>query len=306
MFLADFLLLYLRLIFSVAFITLFERKFLGYVQQRKGPNKPSLKGLATPAADAFKLIFKERYHPFSSSWGLYFLSPLVSMFLFLLVLRVLPFKEIGGWGKMSLVFLVAVLRWNVYPLFFRGWGSNRIYRFLGGIRGIAQSISYEISLAFLAISLVCPLARLNLRRLRGEEYLFAMCIALVPVIVLFLYSAVAETNRAPFDFSERESELVSGFNIEYGGIKFALIFLAEYGIILFLSILISSFLGTLNSLRLTGFITVLVPIILWVWIRGTFPRYRYDFLIQVSWKCVLPMSLGFCYYILATYFRWAF
>lgn len=306
MFIFDFVLLYLRLIFSVAFITLFERKLLGYIQQRKGPNKPSLKGLATPAADAFKLIFKGRFHPSSSRWGLYSFSPIISIFLFLLIIRVLPFKEIRGWGNYRLVLLVVILRWNVYPLFFRGWGSNRVYRFLGGVRGIAQSISYEISLAFLAIRLICPLSSLNLRILAEVDYIFIICLALVPVIRLFLYSGVAETNRAPFDFAERESELVSGFNIEYGGIKFALIFLAEYGIILFLSILTSSFLSTITSTRLVGYLAVLLPITLWVWIRGTFPRYRYDFLISISWKCVLPLSLGFCFYIIGVYNRWTF
>lgn len=277
---------------NVAFITLLERKILSYRQYRVGPNKVRLIGLLQPIADAVKLFSNQLESPFSRNYIVFFLSPVVRVFLVLVLWRIIPLITGHHSFTYSIVIIIIVIRFGVYPLLLAGWSSNRKYAILGGLRGVSQTISYEIRLALIILTFLVYLNGYSLEIMLLNSSYISLLILRPMIILLWVVSCLAETNRTPFDFSEGESELVSGFNVEYGSGGFALIFIAEYAIIFYLSML-RAFLGAgwLPSNLIRYIITVLL-VFFWIWARSTLPRFRYDLLINLAWKRILPITLG--------------
>ena len=221
---------------------------------------------------------------------LYLLRPAISLFIALIFLLVIPIKAGHSSWEFRFLFTLIILSLNVYPLLLRGWSSNRTYAFLGSIRGVAQTISYEIRIAFIILRIFSIIRFLSLRKIRREKSLEGLFF--LPILFTWLVRIVAELNRTPFDFSEGESELVSGFNIEYGAVKFAIFFIAEYSIIIGLRIFSSVIF--LQQFYCTTMVLMfsIIMIFFIIWIRTTFPRYQYDKLINLAWKSILPWSLG--------------
>ena len=272
-------------------MVLLERKILGYIQIRKGPNKVGYIGILQSFGDAIKLFIKEQTIPLYSNIIPYYFAPVASLTLIILLWSVLPvnYKFIdyifGG------LFFFCCTRFGVYTLLARGWSSNRNYALLGAIRGIAQTISYEVSIALIFISFIFMTFDLKLLSFRLLQKNIWFVVIFMPLFLMWVASILAETNRTPFDFAEGESELVSGFNIEYGSGGFAFLFLAEYGRILFMRYLTSLvfFGGSVNLFILNS---IGVFFCFWfIWVRGTLPRYRYDKLMYLAWKSFLPISL---------------
>jgi NADH-ubiquinone oxidoreductase chain 1 len=237
---------------NVAFFTLLERKILGLRQARKGPNKVAFGGLLQPFADAIKLFLKERAGLYFSNYFLFLFSPVLAIFLILWLWAVIPLSR-GALPVLysALIFLV-ILSLNLYPLLIAGWASNSKYALVGAIRGVAQTISYEIRLALLLLRFLSAAGSARIGRWLWEARRSSLLLLALPLLVLWVISCVAETNRTPFDFAEGESELVSGFNIEYGAVGFALIFIAEYARILFLRLLRAALALGMSSLRRGG------------------------------------------------------
>ena len=274
----------------MAFITLFERKILGLRQLRRGPNKVGGGGVLQPFADAVKLFVKAPIRLRINNAGIFYIAPLGGLSVAICLWVVRPVMTSSGIPLRGLTIL-AVLGLGVYPLFLAGWASNRKYAQLGAMRGVAQTVSYEIRLGLILFRLY----RLKRNKLNLSGKFLATAddiVFLMPLMFLWLITCVAETNRTPFDFAEGESELVSGFNVEYGRGGFAIIFMAEYAIILFFSMLtrvmfLRVYFGgsaEIYSVGLRGW---------WIWLRATLPRYRYDKLLSLAWKRLLPLSLGF-------------
>nr|YP_010283894.1 NADH dehydrogenase subunit 1 [Chlorophorus annularis]ULA45462.1 NADH dehydrogenase subunit 1 [Chlorophorus annularis] len=278
---------------GVAFLTLLERKVLGYIQIRKGPNKVGFIGLLQPFSDAIKLFTKEQTYPFMSNFNLYYFSPVVNLFLSLFLWMSIPFMTVNFSFSLSFLFFLSVSSLSVYTVMLAGWSSNSSYSLLGSLRSVAQTISYEVSLALILMSFLFLILSVNILELgKFQEYVWFLFF-LFPLCLMWLVSSLAETNRTPFDFAEGESELVSGFNVEYSSGGFAMIFLAEYSSILFMSIL-SCFLflgGDLISWLF--FLKASFLSFFWLWVRGTLPRFRYDKLMYLAWKSYLPISLNF-------------
>nr|YP_010852547.1 NADH dehydrogenase subunit 1 [Nycteribia formosana]WGL38776.1 NADH dehydrogenase subunit 1 [Nycteribia formosana] len=286
------LLLILFVLVGVGYLTLMERKVLGYIQIRKGPNKVSFSGLLQPISDAIKLFSKEQVFILMSNYYCYLLSPVFSLFFSMLLWLSFPYYMNIISFDLSIIFFFCCISMNVYPLMVAGWSSNSKYALLGGLRGIAQTISYEISLVLIMMSLIFLINSYNFMMFMKYQEMMSMMVYLFPISLVWFLISLAEVNRAPFDFAEGESELVSGFNIEYGGGSFALIFLAEYMMIMFMSILFSlMFLGS-NLFSMLFYVKFMVILFLFIWVRGTFPRFRYDKLMYLAWKSFLPFSLN--------------
>nr|AVC55967.1 NADH dehydrogenase subunit 1 [Ips typographus] len=276
---------------GVAFLTLLERKVLGYIHIRKGPNKLGIIGLLQPFSDAIKLFSKEQTFPILSNLVVYYLSPIMNLFFSLLLWLSFPFYSLNFSFSNSLLFVLSISSLGVYTVMLAGWSSNSNYAMLGSIRSIAQMISYEVSLILILLSFLFMIFSFNLSDYSNFQENVWFIFLLLPLSVMFLISLLAETNRSPFDFAEGESELVSGFNVEYSSGGFAMIFLAEYASVLFMSMIsVLVFLGAdvfnywfFLKLGLIGFF--------WIWARGTLPRYRYDKLMYLAWKSFLPVSL---------------
>nr|YP_001491570.1 NADH dehydrogenase subunit 1 [Ruspolia dubia]ABQ12060.1 NADH dehydrogenase subunit 1 [Ruspolia dubia] len=283
---------------GVAFLTLLERKVLGYIQIRKGPNKVGFVGLPQPFADAIKLFTKESTTPIMSNFFLYYFSPVISLFLALLGWMVFPFVTMLISFNLGLLFFLACTSMGVYTVMIAGWSSNSNYALLGGLRAVAQTISYEVSLALILLSFVFLFDSYCLMSFMSyQNYIWFMFISF-PLMLAWFSSCLGETNRTPFDFAEGESELVSGFNVEYSGGGFALIFLAEYASILFMSMLFSvMFLGG-DVMSLKFFFLLVILSFFFIWVRGTLPRFRYDKLMYLAWKSYLPLSLNFLLFYL--------
>nr|ALO76744.1 NADH deshydrogenase subunit 1 [Strongylium suspicax] len=278
---------------GVAFLTLLERKVLGYIQIRKGPNKVGFSGILQPFADAVKLFTKEQTFPFMSNFAIYYFSPVMNLFISLFLWMMMPFLSVFFNFDFSLLFFLCVASLGVYTIMMAGWSSNSSYALLGGLRSVAQTISYEVSLALILMSFVFLALSLNLSDfIFFQEYVWFIFLCF-PLGLMWIISGLAETNRTPFDFAEGESELVSGFNVEYSSGGFAMIFLAEYASILFMSMLcVMLFMG--GDLYSFFFFLKLVFIsFLWLWVRGTLPRFRYDKLMYLAWKSFLPCSLNY-------------
>merc|ERR1712227_1103707 len=235
------------ILINVAFITLLERKILGYRQIRKGPNKVSVVGLIQPFNDAIKLFTKELVIPNQANKFQFFISPILGLILVLIIFFSFPFFEINFSIRMSIIFIYMIIRINIYPLLFSGWSSNRKYALLGSLRAVAQTVSYEVRLALILIFYLSLCYSIRMFFIIKINIYFFKFLIFIPIIGVWLISCVAETNRTPFDFAEGESELVSGFNIGYGSVIFALIFIAEYARIIFIRILFSIFFLQENS-----------------------------------------------------------
>nr|YP_009379242.1 NADH dehydrogenase subunit 1 [Embiratermes neotenicus]ARQ29942.1 NADH dehydrogenase subunit 1 [Embiratermes neotenicus] len=288
-----FLLLMIFVMVGVAFLTLLERKVLGYIHIRKGPNSVGFVGIFQPFSDAIKLFISEQYFPLVSNYLIYYFSPIFGFFLSLLVWLLIPYLSGFVSFELGLLFFLACTSLGVYTVMIAGWSSNSSYSLLGGLRALAQTISYEVSLAFILLSFVVLVSSYDLSYFYSfQVYLWLIFLSL-PLSFVWFISCLAETNRTPFDFAEGESELVSGFNVEYGGGGFALIFLAEYASILFMSLFFCIiFLGSDLYSFLFYFSLSLVSF-LFVWVRGTLPRFRYDKLMYLAWKSFLPLSLNY-------------
>nr|ANC65477.1 NADH dehydrogenase subunit 1 [Hirudo medicinalis] len=278
---------------AMAFYTLLERKYLGYMQLRKGPNKVMLMGLPQPMADAMKLFLKNNSSPVLAN-KLYFLcGPLLSLILALILWSIFPFNNPGWWYKFSILFFLCVSSMNVYSILLSGWSSNSKYALLGSLRGVAQTISYEISMSLILLSSLIMKISMDMSKISVYSYSMVMFL-LFPVMMMWFITNLAETNRSPFDFAEGESELVSGFNIEYGSSLFAIIFMAEYCNILFMSLVTSlvfmTFMLKFMSVGLI-FFTMLISSV-FIWVRASYPRMRYDLLMNLTWKSFLPMVIS--------------
>lgn len=292
------LILIICVLVGVAFLTLLERKVLGYIQIRKGPNKVGFVGIFQPFNDAIKLFTKEQTYPFLSNYIVYYFSPIFSLFLILLCWICFPLIVKLYRFNLGVLFFLCCLRIGVYTVIIAGWSSNSRYALLGGLRAVAQTISYEVRLALTLLSLIFLIRRYNFIEFlnyQNNQWFIFICF---PLIVVWFCSSLAETNRTPFDFAEGESELVSGFNVEYRRGGFALIFLAEYARILFIRILfVLIFLGA-NVYLFTFFLKLTLISLLFIWVRGTVPRFRYDKLIYLAWKIFLPFSLNYLFLII--------
>jgi len=288
----SFLLIVVGVLIRVAFIVLVERKVLGYIQIRKGPNKVGFTGILQSFGDAIKLFVKEQIIPSISNIIPYYFSP-VSSFVVVLILWVL-IPTGGGYLNIALgiVFFLCCTSFGVYNLLGRGWRSNSNYALLGAIRGVAQTVSYEVSIALLLLVRIFIIKGYNLNFYFFSQEFCWIGVFIFPIILCWLSSRLAETNRTPFDFAEGESELVSGFNVEYGRGGFALLFLAEYARIIFISYLLRIiFIGGVSIIFYN--LISLFFCYLFIWVRGTLPRFRYDKLMGLAWKSYLPLSLFF-------------
>nr|QXJ79800.1 NADH dehydrogenase subunit 1 [Suinzona borowieci] len=287
------LLLLISVLVGVAFLTLLERKVLGYIQIRKGPNKLAFLGLLQPFSDAIKLLTKEQTYPLMSNFNLYYLCPIMNLFLSLFLWICMPFLTVNLSFNLSLLYFLCISSLSVYTIMLAGWSSNSNYSLLGSLRSVAQTISYEVSLAMILLSFLFMILSLSILELmKFQEYIWFIFL-MFPLCLMWLVSSLAETNRTPFDFAEGESELVSGFNVEYSSGGFTMIFLAEYSNILFMSMLCCFlFLGG-NLVSYLFFLKVGIMAFIWIWIRGTLPRFRYDKLMYLAWKSYLPVSMNY-------------
>lgn len=289
----SFFLVNIPVLLNVAFLTLLERKILRLIQIRKGPNKVGFIGLLQPFADAIKLFTKAFIIPKNRNKVLFVFSPVIDLSMALAIWVIIPFFRNNFYSMVSVFYFLIVLRLRIYPILLSGWSSNRKYAIKGAIRRISQTISYEISLAIVLITFLLATYRYNLRNILLNISYFSF-FYFFPLFTLWFLICLIERNRTPFDFSEGESELVSGFNVEYSSYIFALIFIAEYAKILFFSAFSGLlFFGMINIGYFLSSLRILLLAILWIWLRGTFPRYRYDKLISFSWKTVLPITLSY-------------
>nr|YP_007026263.1 NADH dehydrogenase subunit 1 [Chrysomya megacephala]AMH85473.1 NADH dehydrogenase subunit 1 [Chrysomya putoria]AFV08323.1 NADH dehydrogenase subunit 1 [Chrysomya megacephala]AMH84576.1 NADH dehydrogenase subunit 1 [Chrysomya megacephala]AMH84589.1 NADH dehydrogenase subunit 1 [Chrysomya megacephala]AMH84615.1 NADH dehydrogenase subunit 1 [Chrysomya megacephala] len=287
------LLLIIFVLVSVAFLTLLERKVLGYIQIRKGPNKVGIAGIPQPFCDAIKLFTKEQTYPLLSNYISYYFSPIFSLFLSLLVWMCMPmFVKLFSFN-LGLLFFLCCTSLGVYTVMIAGWSSNSNYALLGGLRAVAQTISYEVSLALVLLSFIFLIGGYNMLMFYKYQMFIWFLFIMFPMSLVWFSISLAETNRTPFDFAEGESELVSGFNVEYSSGGFALIFLAEYASILFMSMLFCvMFLGS-DVFSFFFYIKLTFVSFMFIWVRGTLPRFRYDKLMYLAWKSFLPFSLNF-------------
>nr|YP_010419982.1 NADH dehydrogenase subunit 1 [Anopheles coustani] len=290
------LLLVICVMVGVAFLTLLERKVLGYIQIRKGPNKVGFNGLLQPFSDAVKLFTKEQTYPLLSNYISYYFSPIFSLFLSLLIWMCIPYLIKLYSFNLGILFFLCCTSLGVYTVMIAGWSSNSNYALLGGLRAVAQTISYEVSLALILLSFIFLIGNYNFLNFYNYQSYIWFIFFCFPLGLVWLASCLAETNRTPFDFAEGESELVSGFNVEYSSGGFALIFLAEYSSILFMSMLfVVIFLGS-DIYSLTFFFKLTFISFIFIWVRGTLPRFRYDKLMYLAWKSFLPLSLNYLFF----------
>nr|WGL40226.1 NADH dehydrogenase subunit 1 [Cyrestis thyodamas]WHN78792.1 NADH dehydrogenase subunit 1 [Cyrestis thyodamas] len=287
------LILVIGVLIGVAFLTLMERKVLGYIQIRKGPNKMGYMGMLQPFCDAIKLFSKEQVYLNYSNYIVYYISPIFSFLLSLMIWMLIPYMFNMIMFNLGILFFLCCTSVGVYTIMVAGWSSNSNYSLLGGLRSVAQTISYEVSLSLLLLSSIVLIMDFNFMKFYEYQMLIWLLLLMLPLSLCFLSSLMAETNRTPFDFAEGESELVSGFNVEYSSGGFALIFLAEYSSILFMSMLfIIIYMGGYN-LNLMFYLKMIFLSFFFIWVRGTMPRYRYDKLMYLCWKSYLPISLNY-------------
>jgi len=295
------------LLISVAYFTLAERKIMGSIQRRKGPNVIGYLGLLQPLADGLKLFVKETILPSNSNVFVFILAPLITFVLSLIGWAVIPFSDQAILANINLgiLYLFAVSGLSVYGIIIAGWSSNSKYPFLGALRSAAQMISYEVSIGFIIVTVSICAGSLNLSQIVYMQTYTWYIIPLFPIFILFIVSALAETNRHPFDLPEAEAELVSGYNVEYSAMTFALFFLGEYANMLLMSAFTAVlFLGgwlpifdliIFNNLPGSFWFSckIILGVIFFIWARAGLPRYRYDQLMFLGWKCFLPLSLGY-------------
>nr|YP_009114122.1 NADH dehydrogenase subunit 1 [Euphaea yayeyamana]AHC02120.1 NADH dehydrogenase subunit 1 [Euphaea yayeyamana] len=287
------LILVIGVLVGVAFLTLLERKVLGYMQIRKGPNKVGYCGVVQPFSDAIKLFNKEQTFPMSSNYLPYYFSPIFSLFISLFCWLVAPFYSGLFVFNFGLLFFLCCTSLGVYTVMIAGWSSNSVYALLGGLRAVAQTISYEVSLALILMSFIFLSEGYSLIDFSFFQGYLWFSFLSFPLMIIWFASCLAETNRTPFDFAEGESELVSGFNVEYSSGGFALIFMSEYASILFMSMLFVIIFMGCNIYSFVFFLNLVLISFAFIWVRGTLPRYRYDKLMYLAWKSFLPVSLNY-------------
>nr|YP_009000463.1 NADH dehydrogenase subunit 1 [Ornithodoros rostratus]AHF21677.1 NADH dehydrogenase subunit 1 [Ornithodoros rostratus] len=284
----SYVLLLIMVLVSVAFFTLMERKVLGYIHFRKGPNKVGYIGIFQPFADAIKLFSKEVNSMKFVNFWLYMMVPIFSLFLMLMFWVLFFWFNCQIEMEYGLVYFLCISSLGVYVILWGGWGSNSKYGLLGSFRGLAQVISYEVSMAMLLMAIVFFSGSYNLVSISDYQGGYWLVWGMFGLFMTWVVTCLAETNRAPFDLAEGESELVSGFNIEYGSYGFAMLFMSEYGNIIFMS-LVSSILFFSSIGFFFSFALLLMY--LFLVIRGTLVRYRYDLLMMMAWKFILPVSI---------------
>ena len=295
------------LLISVAYFTLAERKIMGSIQRRRGPNVIGYLGLLQPLADGLKLFVKETILPSNSNLFLFILAPLLTFILSLIGWAVIPLSEtiVISDLNVGILYLFAISALSVYGIIIAGWSSNSKYPFLGALRSAAQMISYEVSIGFIVVTVALCAGSFNLSKIVLAQQKIWFLIPLFPMFVLFYISMLAETNRHPFDLPEAEAELVSGYNVEYSSMTFALFFLGEYANMLLMSTFSSLlFLGgwlplinifPFNSLPGSFWLSIkiILGVVFFILTRAALPRYRYDQLMHIGWKSFLPISLGY-------------
>jgi NADH-quinone oxidoreductase subunit H len=301
------LIIIIPLLISVAYFTIAERKLMGIIQRRKGPNVIGFVGLLQPLADGLKLFTKETVFPGTSNIIIFISAPILTFFLSLISWAVIPFSEkiVLSDINLGVLYLLSISALGVYGLLLAGWSSNSKYPFLGALRSASQMISYEVSLGFIIINVCMCAGSFNLTEIVLAQENGWFILPLFPMFILFCVSMLAETNRHPFDLPEAEAELVSGYNVEYSSMSFALFFLGEYANMLLMSSFVTTlFLGgwlpPANTIPFTLFpesfwfsFKIIVCVIFFIFARAGLPRYRYDQLMFIGWKCFLPLSLGF-------------
>lgn len=305
------LIIILPLLIAVAYLTLAERKVMASIQRRKGPNIVGFFGLLQPLADGLKLFVKETVLPSSSNVKIFIISPILTFLLALISWCVIPLGEGLVYSDLNIgiLYILAISSLGVYGIIMSGWSSNSKYAFLGSLRSAAQMVSYEVSIGLILINVLICTGTLNLTGITLAQQFIWYIIPLWPIALMFYISILAETNRAPFDLPEAEAELVAGYNVEYSAMGFALFFLGEYAnMILMCSLVTILFLGGwLPILNLNFFYWI--PPTIWfglkttlslfgfIWVRSSFPRYRYDQLMRLGWKVLLPLSLAWVFFI---------
>ena len=291
---------------SVAYLTLAERKVMAAMQMRKGPNVVGPFGLMQPFADALKMLMKETIIPTGANRVLFIVAPLLTMTLAMIAWAVIPVND--GWAiadiNVGILYLFAVSSLGVYGIVIAGWASNSKYAFLGALRSAAQMVSYEVSMGLVIVTVLLCAGSLNLTAIVHAQERIWFFIPLFPMFVVFFISILAETNRAPFDLPEGESEIVGGFHVEYGAMTFGLFFLGEYANMILMSGMTAILFlgGWLSPIPFAPFtwvpgpiwfiLKICVVLFMFVWVRATFPRFRYDQLMRLGWKVFLPLSLG--------------
>jgi len=295
------------LLISVAYFTIAERKFMGSIQRRKGPNVIGFLGLLQPLADGLKLFVKETILPSNSNLYVFLLAPILTFILSLIGWAVIPLSETLVISDLNLgvLYLFAISSLSVYGIILAGWASNSKYPFLGALRSAAQMISYEVSIGFIIVNICVCAGSFNLSTIVLAQKNVWFIIPLFPMFVLFYISMLAETNRHPFDLPEAEAELVSGYNVDYSAMTFALFFLGEYANMLLMSAFSSIlfFGGWLPLFNFLPFnilpgsfwlsIKIILGVLFFILTRAALPRYRYDQLMHIGWKSFLPLSLGY-------------
>nr|AGM52164.1 NADH dehydrogenase subunit 1 [Balaenoptera physalus]AGM52671.1 NADH dehydrogenase subunit 1 [Balaenoptera physalus]AGM52749.1 NADH dehydrogenase subunit 1 [Balaenoptera physalus] len=301
MFMINILMLILPILLAVAFLTLVERKILGYMQFRKGPNIVGPHGLLQPFADAIKLFTKEPLRPATSSTTMFIIAPVLALTLALTMWSPLPMPYPLINMNLGVLFMLAMSSLAVYSILWSGWASNSKYALIGALRAVAQTISYEVTLAIILLSVLLMNGSYTLSTLATTQEQLWLLFPSWPLAMMWFISTLAETNRAPFDLTEGESELVSGFNVEYAAGPFALFFLAEYANIIMMNMLTAIlFLGTFHNphnpelYTANLIIKTLLLTMSFLWIRASYPRFRYDQLMHLLWKNFLPLTLAFC------------
>ncbi len=302
---AQILAILVPLLVAVAYLTLAERKVIAAMQLRKGPNVVGPFGLLQPLADGLKLLLKETVIPAGANKVVFLLAPMVTFVLAIVAWAVIPFDAgmVLADINVGILYLFAISSLGVYGIIMAGWASNSKYAFLGALRSAAQMVSYEISIGFVIITVLLCAGSLNLSRIVEAQEGLWFAIPLLPMFVVFFVSALAETNRAPFDLPEAEAELVAGYNVEYSSMTFALFFLGEYANMILMSAMTTILFlgGWLPPFNVAPFTWIPGPVwfalkiafclFVFLWVRATFPRYRYDQLMRLGWKVFLPLSL---------------
>nr|DAD54498.1 TPA_asm: NADH dehydrogenase subunit 1 [Astyanax aeneus] len=284
---------------AVAFLTLIERKVLGYMQLRKGPNVVGPYGLLQPIADGIKLFIKEPIRPSTASPFLFIITPMLALTLAMMLWAPMPIPHPVTDLNLGILFVLALSSLAVYSILGSGWASNSKYALIGALRAVAQTISYEVSLGLILLSIILFTGGFTLQMFNTAQETIWLLLPAWPLAAMWYVSTLAETNRAPFDLTEGESELVSGFNVEYAGGPFALFFLAEYANILLMNTLSAIlFLGASHIMYLPELTSISIMVkaallsILFLWIRASYPRFRYDQLMHLIWKNFLPLTLA--------------
>nr|QVV23892.1 NADH dehydrogenase subunit 1 [Hyalomma excavatum] len=293
--------LLIMILLSIAFFTLMERKFLGYCHIRKGPNKTGVLGIFQPFSDALKLFSKEWNKMFYMNKFIYNFSPLLMISMMLVMWIIFEYPNNVMNLNLGIIFFICISSISSYSILFSGWASNSKFSLIGSYRGFAQVISYEVSMAIILISLSILPESYNLSEFLSIQKGYPLIFSLNFIFIIWIITILAELNRVPFDLAEGESELVSGFNIEYGSYLFAIIFMSEYGSIMFISFFSIYLFMPLFMLKEAMTMMMMVMIIM---IRGTYVRMRYDQLMMMAWKIILPQSILFLFLVYFIFLNW--